>query len=188
MSCCCFRKKRNPIATEIIEPTKKPLGRSPPPPPNPNTSPDLTLDEILKIQSNLNNINDFNFTVWAEQESIINEVFLKLQGSQFKIPKDPGNSLWSTIFFTAIEIASIATGNVYAEIALTLFLNACSYISENSHALSNYIGINLDDDASDLLGRNLNNYNATNSYFSYLYQDPNSYRDSQYTYNSKTYT
>jgi len=192
MPCICFTKKNKKKQIRIRK-TKltdqvNNVSLSPPPPPNPPVGPSLTDAEIIKIKKNLDTINDFNTAIFNEQTSIINEVFTKLHGSQYPTPQDVKNNIWSTIFSTALEVIAILSGNPAVEIGITICLNISEYVFENTGNLSQYIGINLDNDASDLFARNLNSYNANQIYLSYIYEDPNTYRDSQYTYNNKTYT
>jgi hypothetical protein len=159
-----------------------------PSPPDVPTSPIFTADEITKIQSNLDVIMDFNTACFNEQGQVINEVFTKLQGSQFSPPKDTGNSIWLEIVQTGLEILAVALANPIFDVVVILFNSLVSYTSENADKLAGYLDVNLNDDASDLFGRNLNSYNANQIYLGYMHKYPNVYKDQQFTYNDKVYT
>ena len=72
-------------------------------------TPDLTAEEISKIQANLQTIKIFNEKVWIQQGLIINEVYMKLQ-HQINQDKNTDDKSIRTFFENWLEICAILNG------------------------------------------------------------------------------
>jgi len=199
---CCSSKKilENVITSISIQDPKINLQKlsnrvilntdppKPMPPPTPPTSQPLTKNEIELIKTNLSRIMDFNFHVNVQQGQVINDVFYRLQGSQYKISDDlDKDSFWS-ILEGSLAVAAVITEVAIVEIIFVIIIGAIQYVNDNSETFNNNCHVNLDDDAANLLERVNLNYNANQIYIGNMFDDPNTYRDQEFTLNDKKYT
>jgi len=173
---CCYRKHR------IVNINKKKSDITPPPPPTPPTSPDLTDDEINKIRSNFDKLYDLNFAIYVQQGQIIDEVFNKLHGAH-QTPDDPKSKSWVNILETVLGLIVVATeGNPGIEVASILLIGVVNYLTEDSEKFKDDTDLYLDTDCADMFARNTKTYNAQQIYLGYMFNDPNSYRDQEFSY------
>ena len=189
---CCLRKKVNfrpVVTTDLIVPNKQSLINSskPPPPPTPPTSPPLKQAEIDKIKLNLKKLFTLNQSVYLQQGQILDEVFNRLKGSSQHQSPDPKSNGWKEILTTVIGFVCVAAENPAVDVASLLVIGVVDYLTDNENFKDNP-DLYLDVDCSDISARLTKTYNATQIYLGYMSDDPNTYRDQQFSNFDKTYT
>jgi len=190
---CCFRRKVDfspVVTTDPVLPNKPSVGDppKPPPPPTPPTSPPLTADEISKIQENLKKLFSLNQSIYLQEGNIIGEVFNKLKGSAQQESPDPKAKGWKDILTTVIGFVCVAAENPAVDVASLIVIGVVDYLTDKSEEFKDNKDIYLDVDCSDVTGRLTKTYNATQIYLGYMHDDPNTYRDQQFTNLDQTYT
>jgi hypothetical protein len=180
-----------PIKLKLGAPKRTLLG-DPSPTPVPNLplnkvqppTPDLTPDEITKIQKNLQMMKDFNKDLWLQQTAIISEVWAKLKAQYDRVKQSSTNPADGMIAAT-IEVAAMifAIGAlipsplepVFAVFAIVLGTTS-SILSDTSTST-----ITGGDDLSGYTGDhymvNNANYYAMNKALDYYYGHTNDCRD-----------
>lgn len=191
MFTCCYSKK---ILTSIIPPEVNTKVNDPPPGPVPNLpfpkvqppTPNLTQDQILKIQGNLVIVKTFVKDLWLQQGLIINEVWSQLQ-SQANISKTSNsNSVSSTFgnFLEALtfvtEVAALIPGPqqiAFSAVAI-LLSSSSSTLTTNGSDISSITG---GDDISQYVASqaeiNNSHYYALIQLLDYFHDHPNDCRD-----------
>jgi len=194
MFCCCRHRRENPTVSQhpplpASPPSLSPLivspaSSSPPPPPSPVSEiddPDLTPDEITRVQTNLDNLQDWLFQIYTTNGNIIGEVENMLQTPE-PIP-DPQSSLWCAIFETSLGvIGTLATPILgpSAEIIATVLGGTVDYVTNNSEAEA-VTGDEFDHNFGKMLSRLNTTYDAVKKWLAFLKVDPNLHRNFQFT-------
>jgi len=166
MFSCCFKRKENPLSKK-----NKEVG----------ATPDLTPDEIAKIKINLSTLMDMNEKVYGETTAIIPEVWGMLKGAQEKNnAPDSGKDSYKTILVSALAIAGIVTEQPEIEIAAVIVGGIFEYLSTGSNSKDS-TNVNFDTDFGLLSSRNTSAYNALNIMIGKMFDNPNQYRDQQWS-------
>jgi hypothetical protein len=148
---------------------------------DPEPTPHLTPDEITKIKINLGTLMDMNEKVYGETTAIIPEVWGMLKGAQEKNnTPDSDKDSYKTILVSALEIAGIVTEQPEIEIAAVIVSGVFEYLSSGTNSKDN-TGVNLDTDFGLLSSRNTSSYNALNIMIGKMFDDPDQYRDQQWS-------
>ena len=194
-SLCCLRKRvnkkqyKNPpiLDNKVVLKDGPPVGPDPPTPP---TSPPLTIDEIKKIQANFERIYDMNLDIFMKETAIINEVFSQLKGQMAEKKPDPKASGWKEILDVVAGFVCIAAENPIIEAATLVVIGVSDYLFDSGDKFEDtqWKDLMLDVDCANILQRNTVTYSSTNMYLSYMHDDPNKYRDQQFTNFGKTVT
>jgi hypothetical protein len=122
-----------------------------------------------------------NEKVYGETSAIIPEVWGMLKGAQEKNNSpDTGKDSYKTILVSALEIAGIVTEQPEIEIAAVVVAGVFEYLSTGSNSKDN-TNVNFDTDFGLLSSRNTSAYNALNIMIGKMYDDPNKYRDQQWS-------
>ena len=176
MFTCCFSKK-------ILDNVRNdpPTPQPPPPPPTPPTSPPFNSEEIDKIKKNLSKMHNFNFAVNVQQGQIIDNVISRLHGTVYQALSDPGKT-WSETFISCYGILAILLENPALEIGVIVIMGISNYLYDNMGNFPQNKDLELDIDAADLMERNTVSYNTNQKYLGYMYDDPNTYRDQEFSY------
>lgn len=173
-----------------------PPGPPHPLPPNPPTSPKLTKDEISKIKVNVSRIIDYTQKTYDEQKFVINDVINTLKIAVSNPPADPQSDTWKIWVDLGIDVICIILPEVgvpakvamSAEIGLSIFKSTLDYLTENSKSFKDNPELQLDVDQTYLSERNKYTCDAIKKYFSFMYDDPQTYRDQDFKYKDKSYT
>jgi hypothetical protein len=173
-----------------------PPGPPHPLPPNPPTSPKLTKDEISKIKVNVSRIIDYNQKTYDEQKFVINDVINTLKIAVSNPPADPQSDTWKIWVDLGIDVICIILPEVgvpakvamSAEIGLSIFKSTLDYLTENSKSFKDNPELQLDVDQTYLSERNKYTCDAIHKYCSFMYDDPQTYRDQDFKYKDKSYT
>jgi len=173
-----------------------PPGPPHPLPPNPPTSPKLTKDEISKIKVNVSRIMDYTQKTYDEQQYVINDVINTLKIAVSNPPADPQSDTWKIWVDLGIDVICIILPEVgvpakvamAAEIGLSIFKSTLDYLTDNSKSFKDNPELQLDVDQTHLSERNKYTCDAIHKYFSFMYDDPQTYRDQDFKYKDKSYT
>lgn len=173
-----------------------PPGPPHPLPPTPPTSPKLTKDEIAKIKDNIAKINDYNQSTYDEQQYVINDVIETLKIAISSPPADPKSNTWKIWVGLAIDVICVILPEVgvpakvamSAEIGLSVVKSTLDYLTENSESFKENPELQLNVDKRDLSERNKYTCDAIKKYFTFMYDDPQTYRDQVFNYKDKDYT
>jgi hypothetical protein len=144
-------------------------------------TPELTTDEINNIRANLSTIMDMNEKTYIETNAIITEVWGMLKGQTEKNnAPDSGKNLFKDILVSTLAIIGIVSEQPEIEIAAVIVAGVWDYLSTDSNSKTE-TNVNLDIDFGLLSLRNTSSFNALNIYIGKMYDDPNKYRDEQWT-------
>lgn len=148
---------------------------------DPEPTPNLTPDEIAKIKINLSTLMDMNEKVYGETTAIIPEVWGMLKGVQEKNnAPDSDKDSYKNILVSALEIAGIVTEQPEIEIAAVIVAGVFEYLSTGTNSKDN-TSVNFDTDFGLLSSRNTSSYNALNIMIGRMFDDPDQYRDQQWS-------
>jgi hypothetical protein len=148
---------------------------------DPEPTPNLTPDEIAKIKINLSTLMDMNEKVYGETTAIIPEVWGMLKGVQEKNnAPDSDKDSYKNILVSALEIAGIVTEQPEIEIAAVIVAGVFEYLSTGTNSKDN-TRVNFDTDFGLLSSRNTSSYNALNIMIGRMFDDPDQYRDQQWS-------
>lgn len=190
---CCFKrrvKKEQIPTTQVIDNKKKDPPIIGPDPPTPPTSPPLTKEEIKKIQANFEKMYDINLDIFTKETAIINDVFSQLKGQLAENQPDPKAKGWKEILDITAGFVCIAGENPIIDAVALIVVGVSDYLSDCDDKFkdTDWKDLQLNIDMSDILARNSATYDATNMYLSYMHDDPNKYRDQQFTNFGQTVT
>jgi hypothetical protein len=147
-----------------------------------DSSPDLTPDEISKIQSNLLVMKRFNKDMYTERANIITEVWgiLQQQSENDKSPPDNDKNKWlEDVLMTVgvlVDVAGILTADPLIAIIGVGIGATADLITTNSSAAA-VTGDDLSGAMGYLSSRNTNFYNAMQKMVDYYYENTNDCRD-----------
>lgn len=185
-----------PVKIKLGAPSSKLLG-DPSPTPIPNLpltkvqppTPDLTPNEITKIQKNLQMMKDFNKDLWLQQGQIISEVWAKLKAQYDRVKQsntNPADGMIASVLEVTAMVFAIGSlfpsplEPVFAVFAIVLGTTS-SILSDNSTStitggddLTGYVG--------DHYMVNNANYYAMNKALDYYYNHTNDCRDYIFSY------
>ena len=144
-------------------------------------TPELTQSEIDKIKKNLSVLMDMNEKFYGETTGIIPEVWGMLKGQTEKNNSpDVGKEGWKTVLVSALAIIGIVTEQPEIEIAAVILAGTFDYLSTDNNSKTS-TNVNLDVDFSLLSSRNTASYNSLNIMIGKMFDDPNKYRDQQWS-------
>jgi len=182
------------------------LGDMPGPPPTPGPipilplnkveppTPDLTAEEIAKIQANLANLHSFIKDCWIQQTEVITECWARLQSEMNKNQRTPDESAgekWKKFFENFYEVAALVEtfgAFVFPPLAPAFIASAAicgtisALLSTNGSDIKNVIGV---PDISNMAANHfqLNDawYNNMIKTIDYLMDNTNANRDIIFT-------
>jgi hypothetical protein len=176
--------------------TKRKLIEDPSPGPVPNLplnkvqppTPDLTPDEITKIQDNLDMMKDFNKDLWLQQGQIISEVWSKLTAQYDRVKQSSTNPADGMIAATIEAAAMIfAIGALFPSPLEPVFAVFAIVLGTTSTILSDSSTSTITggDDLTGFIGDhymvNNANYQAMTKALDYYYEHTNDCRDYIFT-------
>jgi hypothetical protein len=172
-----------------------PPGPPHPLPPLPPTSPRLTKDEIAKIRANIDKMNDFTKETYFEQQRIIDDVIETLKIATYEPPEDPKKNNWKVWVELGLDVVCIILPEfgvpakivMSVEITCAITSSTIDYLTDNSEKFG-IAEFKLDETKLDLSTRNKDTQDALLKYMSFMYDDPQTYRDQDLKYKDKSYT
>ena len=172
-----------------------PPGPPHPLPPLPPTSPRLTKDEIAKIRDNIDKMNDFTKETYKEQQSIIDDVIDTLKIATYEPPEDPKKNNWKVWVELGLDVVCIILPEfgvpakivMSVEITCAITSSTIDYLTDNPEKFG-IAEFKLDETKLDLSTRNKDTQDALLKYMSFMYDDPQTYRDQDLKYKDKSYT
>jgi hypothetical protein len=172
-----------------------PPGPPHPLPPLPPTSPRLTKDEIAKIKANIDKINDFTKETYLEQQRIIDNVIDTLKIATYEPPEDPKKNNWKIWVELGLDVVCIILPEfgvpakivMSVEITCAITSSTIDYLTDNPEKFG-IAEFKLDETKLDLSTRNKDTQDALLKYMSFMYDDPQTYRDQDLKYKDKSYT
>jgi len=172
----------------------------PPGPPHPlpslpPTSPRLTKDEIAKIRNNIHKINKFTEKTYEEQKDIIEDVIETLKIATYEPPVDPKSTTWKIWVELGLDVVCLILPEVgvpakivmSVEIACAITNSTIDYLTDDPEKFG-IEEFKLDEKKLDLNSRNKDTTDALLKYMSFLFEDPQTYRDQDFKYKDKSYT
>ena len=96
-------------------------------------------------------------------------------------PPDSKKDMWANILVGALEIVGIVTEQPEIEILAVVVGGVVDYVTENNDSFKDVSKIDLSKDCSSELTRNDNTFYSTQKMISMMYDDPNTYRDQEFS-------
>lgn len=157
----CFCNRKNNNQNLVVEPKKVTLEQSP----------ELTSDEIISIQTNLDSIIVLSKEINSSQLSIINEIQSNLNNKNIS---DVNKNVYLEYYIKALLTIGIIIEESNVEIASVILGGIHMYITNNSSVKTTII---LESTFESLERRIRNTYEVSQTLLSRIHDDPNEYRD-----------